>query len=55
MPFQNGNLSTPSDFHRMLFPPSYKAGARIHSNSWGINIGGYLFDDMKIDQVTEQS
>ena len=46
----HGNLSTPSDFHRMLFPPAYDAGARIHSNSWGINVGGYLFDDMKIDQ-----
>jgi len=46
----HGNLSTPSDFHRMLFPPAYEAGARIHSNSWGINVGGYLFDDMKIDQ-----
>jgi hypothetical protein len=47
---EHGNLSTPSDFHRMLFPSAYAAGARIHSNSWGINIKGYLFDDMKIDQ-----
>ncbi|TFJ84083.1 hypothetical protein NSK_004556 [Nannochloropsis salina CCMP1776] len=47
---EHGNLSTPSDFHRMLFPPAYEAGARIHSNSWGINVGEYLFDAMKIDQ-----
>lgn len=45
-----GNLSTPSDFNRMLFPPAYAAGARIHSNSWGVNIGGYLFDDSQIDR-----
>lgn len=31
-----------------------QAGARIHSNSWGINIGGYLFDDMKIDEFAHE-
>ena len=34
----------------MLFPPAYHAGARVHSNSWGVNIGGYLFDDAQIDR-----
>lgn len=39
-------LDVPDDLAADLFPPSYSAGARIHSNSWG---GGYFFDAYSID------
>jgi hypothetical protein len=33
-----------------LFPLPYKAGARIHSNSWGSGFGGYSVSAMEVDK-----
>jgi hypothetical protein len=41
-----GSIAVPDDFYDFLFPPSYAAGARIHSNSWG---GGYWYDAFSIE------
>ena len=39
-------LTIPTDLGVGIFGSAYKAGARIHSNSWG---GGYAFDSTCID------
>lgn len=39
-------LVLPLDLGAELFPPAQKAGAKIHSNSWG---GGFLFDGFCIE------
>jgi len=35
-----------------LFPHSYDAGARIHTNSWGSYGASYTFQSMEVDQYT---
>jgi hypothetical protein len=42
----NEDLTLPYDIKSSLYPPSYMAGARIHSNSWG---GGYCYDSYSIE------
>jgi len=49
--FSTGDLSVPSNFATRLFPPGYKAGARIFSNSWGTpSAKSYTTSDTEIDK-----
>lgn len=43
---KNGELLVPTDLSTYLFPSAHKAGARLHSNSWG---GGYWYDSFCIE------
>ena len=46
-----GDLSVPSNFATRLFPPGYRAGARIFSNSWGTPAAkSYTTSDTEIDK-----
>eukprot|EP01034_Spumella_vulgaris_P024397 gene24397-30741_t len=42
----SGELVLPYELADFLYPPAYKASARIHSNSWG---GGYFYDGYCIE------
>ncbi|EKX41119.1 hypothetical protein GUITHDRAFT_112852 [Guillardia theta CCMP2712] len=42
----------PDDLNTGLFPHSYHAGARLHSNSWGAKFAGYESMAMEIDEFT---
>ncbi len=42
----------PDDVNTGLFPVSYWAGARIHSNSWGTTETWYTFTAMEMDMFT---
>jgi len=44
-----GALSFPSNLQLRMFPPGYKAGARVFSNSWGSNQYSYTFMDAEFD------
>lgn len=49
--FSTGDLSVPSNFATRLFPPGYRAGARIFSNSWGTPAArSYTTSDTEIDK-----
>ncbi|GAB5031948.1 subtilisin-like serine peptidase [Nannochloropsis oceanica] len=49
--FDTGSLSVPANFATRLFPPGYKAGARIFSNSWGTPAAkSYTTSDTEIDK-----
>lgn len=45
----SGALSFPANLQLRMFPPGYKAGARIFSNSWGGNQYLYTFMDAEFD------
>ena len=32
-------LQVPDDLYDDLYPPAYMAGARVHTNSWGVRYG----------------
>jgi hypothetical protein len=49
----SGSLTgIPYDLYEGLFPHSYAAGARLHSNSWGIEDSYYDTMSMEIDEFT---
>eukprot|EP00624_Nannochloropsis_granulata_P000737 evm.model.NODE_12910_length_10155_cov_26.200590.2 len=49
--FDTGSLSVPANFATRLFPPAYKAGARIFSNSWGTPAAkSYTTSDTEVDK-----
>ena len=53
----NGGLNFPDSIYDELFMPAYEAGARVHTNSWGVSCNGdggagcgYLNYDLQIDE-----
>ena len=53
----NGGLDFPADIYNELFMPAYEAGARVHTNSWGVSCFGdggagcsYLSFDLQVDE-----
>ena len=46
-----GGLITPRSLYDQFFPPAYNAGARIHTNSWGVPLkNSYDLDTRDVDQ-----
>lgn len=48
-----GDPVTPVDL-RQLFAPAYKAGARIHLNSWGGQSNNYLSSSAQVDEFVRE-
>lgn len=49
-----GSLQVPPNLGADIFGAAAKAGASIHTNSWGTSWNGYLSDDLEIDLYTYQ-
>ncbi len=45
-----GGLTVPSNLNLRLFPPAYKAGARLFSNSWGTSDLRVTYLDTEVDK-----
>lgn len=45
-------LAAPASLRQNLFPFAFKAGARVHSNSWGASVEGYGSDARDVDDFT---
>jgi subtilisin family serine protease len=43
------SLNVPPSLRQQFFPPSYDAGARIHTNSWGANTNRYTLNSRDVD------
>ena len=48
-------LSVPQSLERNFFPFAYKAGAKIHTNSWGSNSDAYTATARSVDAFTFQN
>jgi serine protease AprX len=46
------SLAAPASLRKNLFPFAYKAGARVHSNSWGATLEGYGSDARDVDDFS---
>lgn len=50
MGLTDNTLRVPPNLETIFFPPAYKAGARISSNSWGSSTKSYTQTEVQIDK-----